>query len=61
VSNTAPILELRRISKSFGSVRALTDVDFEVRTGEVMALVGDNGAGKSTLIQCVAGIHPIDR
>jgi D-xylose transport system ATP-binding protein len=55
------MLELRGISKSFGSVEALTDVDFEVRGGEVMALVGDNGAGKSTLIKCVAGIHQIDR
>jgi D-xylose transport system ATP-binding protein len=61
MNSTAPILELRGISKSFGSVRALIDVDFEVRAGEVMALVGDNGAGKSTLIQCLAGIHPIDR
>jgi D-xylose transport system ATP-binding protein len=61
VSDAPPILELRGISKSFGSVRALIDVDFEVRNGEVMALVGDNGAGKSTLIQCVAGIHTIDR
>ena len=52
------LLELRGVSKSFGSVQALTDVDLEVRTGEVMALVGDNGAGKSTLIKCVAGIHP---
>jgi D-xylose transport system ATP-binding protein len=41
-------------------VQALTDVDFEVRDGEVMALVGDNGAGKSTLIKCIAGIHPMD-
>jgi len=57
---STPLLELRGISKSFGSVRALTDVDFEVRSGEVMALVGDNGAGKSTLIKCVAGIHPAD-
>jgi D-xylose transport system ATP-binding protein len=55
-----PLLELRDVSKSFGSVQALTDVDFEVRSGEVMALVGDNGAGKSTLIKCIAGIHPMD-
>jgi D-xylose transport system ATP-binding protein len=55
-----PLLELRGVSKSFGSVQALTDVDLAVREGEVMALVGDNGAGKSTLIKCVAGIHPMD-
>jgi len=56
----SPILQLRGISKSFGSVQALTDVDFEVDHGEVMALVGDNGAGKSTLIKCVAGINSPD-
>jgi D-xylose transport system ATP-binding protein len=55
-----PTLELRGISKSFGSVQALTEVDFEARAGEVMALVGDNGAGKSTLIKCIAGIYSID-
>jgi len=54
------MLEARNIFKSFGSVEALTDVDFEVRAGEVMALVGDNGAGKSTLIKCLAGIYSID-
>jgi D-xylose transport system ATP-binding protein len=59
VSDT-PLLEIRDLSKTFGSVQALTDVDFEVRSGEVMALVGDNGAGKSTLIKCVAGIHGYD-
>ena len=55
-----PLLEIRDLSKTFGSVQALTDVDFEVRAGEVMALVGDNGAGKSTLIKCIAGIHGYD-
>src|SRR4026208_2581676 len=46
--------------RSFGSVQALRNANFEVRAGEVMALVGDNGAGKSTLIKCIAGIHPMD-
>jgi D-xylose transport system ATP-binding protein len=55
-----PTLELRGVAKRFGSVEALREVDFEVRDGEVMALVGDNGAGKSTLIKSVAGIHSID-
>jgi D-xylose transport system ATP-binding protein len=59
-ASISPTLELRGVSKSFGVVQALTDVDFEVRAGEVMALVGDNGAGKSTLIKSIAGIHPID-
>jgi D-xylose transport system ATP-binding protein len=60
VSADTPVLQLRGISKSFGSVQALTDVDLEVRRGEVLALVGDNGAGKSTLIKTVAGIHGAD-
>jgi D-xylose transport system ATP-binding protein len=55
-----PLLECRGISKSFGALQALYEVDFEVAGGEVMALVGDNGAGKSTLIKCIAGIHPVD-
>ena len=55
-----PLLEIHDLSKAFGSVQALTDVDFDVRAGEVMALVGDNGAGKSTLIKCIAGIYGYD-
>src|SRR4249919_2807149 len=55
-----PLLQIRGLSKSFASVLALQEVDFEVRSGEVMALVGDNGAGKSTLIKCIAGIYPLD-
>ncbi len=55
-----PLLECRGVSKAFGAVQALYEVDFDVRRGEVMALVGDNGAGKSTLIKSVVGIHPLD-
>ncbi|MGH2945082.1 MAG: ATP-binding cassette domain-containing protein [Solirubrobacteraceae bacterium] len=54
------LLRLRGASKRFGSVQALSGVDFEVRPGEVVALVGDNGAGKSTLIKAVAGVAPAD-
>lgn len=56
----APLLHLKGVSKHFGAVQALSDVDFETRAGEVMALVGDNGAGKSTLIKGIAGIYPFD-
>jgi simple sugar transport system ATP-binding protein len=53
----APVLELRSVQKSFGAIRALQDVSFSVRPGEVVALVGDNGAGKSTLVKCISGLH----
>ena len=55
-----PILEVRKLNKSFGPVHVLHDVDFAVYPGEVTALVGDNGAGKSTLVKCIAGINTID-
>ena len=54
------LLTLEGVNKSFGPVGVLHDVDFSVRAGEVVALVGDNGAGKSTLVKCIAGIHPVD-
>jgi len=55
-----PKLELRNISKSFGEVQSLRNVDFRVMPGEVVGLLGDNGAGKSTLIKILTGYHQPD-
>jgi ribose transport system ATP-binding protein len=55
--NAAHTLEIAEISKSFGATRVLKDVSFDVRSGEVVALMGENGAGKSTLVKVIAGNH----
>jgi galactofuranose transport system ATP-binding protein len=55
-----PILSLRGTSKSFPGVKALTDVDFSLRRGEIRALMGENGAGKSTLIKLMTGVYERD-
>ena len=59
-NGSTPVLALKGVSKSFGPVKALSDVDFEVQPAEVVAVVGDNGAGKSTLVKTIAGIHTAD-
>ncbi|TCL71424.1 sugar ABC transporter ATP-binding protein [Rhizobium sp. BK251] len=58
MTGATPFLRLVGVSKQFGGVRALTDIDWEVQAGEIHCLVGENGCGKSTLIKTVAGVHP---
>lgn len=55
-----PLLALRGVCKRFGAIRALVDVELEIRAGEVVALVGDNAAGKSTLVKVISGVTPAD-
>jgi ABC-type sugar transport system ATPase subunit len=57
----AVYVSARGLSKSFGHVRALQDVDLDIRQAEVLAIVGDNGAGKSTLTKILSGVYPPDR
>jgi D-xylose transport system ATP-binding protein len=55
-----PVLEIRNAHKRFGSVTALNGVNFELRQGQIVGLLGDNGAGKSTLIKAIMGVHTLD-
>lgn len=55
-----PVLECRGVSKRFGGVSALSDVDLRVRPGEIVGLIGQNGAGKTTLMDCISGFHELD-
>jgi len=57
---TPPLLEMRGITKYFGGLCAVADVDLDLWPGEVLAIAGDNGAGKSTLIKILTGVHPPD-
>ncbi|MEP3274933.1 MAG: ATP-binding cassette domain-containing protein [Stappiaceae bacterium] len=59
-SGSPPVIELKNVTKTFGEVRSLSDVDFVVRPGEIVGLLGDNGAGKSTLVKTVMGFHRPD-
>jgi branched-chain amino acid transport system ATP-binding protein len=57
---TAPVLSVRNISKSFGGIRAVQGVSFDVQKGEILGLIGPNGSGKSTLFNCILGQLPPD-
>ncbi len=61
MTESTPLVEVRDVSKYFGSVIALEDISLHVKAGEVMCLLGDNGAGKSTLIKILSGVHQPDK
>jgi branched-chain amino acid transport system ATP-binding protein len=54
---TAPLLEIDRVSLSFGGVKALSDVSFDIRSGEIRAIIGPNGAGKTSMLNCINGFY----
>ena len=58
---SAPLgIAIERLSKSFGAVQALADIEIQVKAGEFLALIGPSGCGKTTLLKCVAGLLPVD-
>ena len=57
-NKSTPLVRLENITKDFGTVKALKDVDFEIYPAEVVGLLGDNGAGKTTLIKIMLGLEP---
>ena len=59
-TGAAPLLELRRVGKSFGGLRSVADLDLEVREGEIVSVIGPNGAGKTTVFNLVTGIYVPD-
>jgi simple sugar transport system ATP-binding protein len=60
MSDKTPVIQLKNVSKTFGEVRSLSDVDIEIYPGEIVGLLGDNGAGKSTLVKTIMGFHKPD-
>ena len=58
---TEPVVQARQVSKSYGKMRVLNEIDLEIRRGEMVGLIGASGSGKSTLIRAIAGLTPIDR
>ena len=53
------ILQLNNVSKAFGGIKAVTDVSFSVKEGEIVGLIGPNGAGKTTLVNLITGVHKL--
>ncbi len=56
-----PLLSLAGVGKRFGGVDALSEVTFDIASGEILGIIGPNGAGKTTLLNCISGVHPLDR